>query len=108
MKPTLLTFVACIVGVTLVSAQNASGPPLREVTVLAIPGVVAAGARWQLAWQGPDNADGLVGLPDGSLLFAQEQSSRVRKLAVDGTLSTHLENTHGAGALAIDREGRLL
>jgi len=31
----------------------------REVTVTAIPGIVAAGAKWTLAWQGTDNADGI-------------------------------------------------
>jgi hypothetical protein len=40
----------------------------------------AAGATWALAWQGTDNADGLVGTNDGGLLFAQEQLNRVSKL----------------------------
>jgi gluconolactonase len=91
-------------------AQRGAAPssPLREVQVLAIPGVVAGGARWAVAWQGSDNADGLVAAADGGLLFAQEQSSRVRKIAIDGTVSTVIENTHGAGALAIDRAGRVV
>jgi len=42
------------------------------------------------------------------LLFAQEQPSRVRKLDAAGKDSIYLENTHGAGALAIDSQGRLL
>jgi gluconolactonase len=80
----------------------------RDVTVAAIPAVVAAGAKWQLVWQGFDNADGIVGTSDGSLLFAQEQPSRVRKLDKSGKDSIYLENTHGAGALAIDAEGRII
>jgi len=91
------------------AAGQASQEPLpRAVTVTAIPGVVAAGAKWQLVWQGPDNADGIVGTPDGGLLFAQEQSSRVRKLDAEGRVSVYLENTHGSGALAIDAQGRIL
>jgi gluconolactonase len=80
----------------------------RDVTVSAIPGVVAAGAKWQLAWQGFDNADGIVGTSDGGLLFAQEQPSRIRKLDKDGKTSVFLEDTHGAGALALDADGRII
>jgi len=83
-------------------------PLLREVTVTAIPGVVAAGAKWQLVWQGTDNADGVVGTSDGGLLFAQEQPSRVRRLDANDRDSIYLEDTHGSGALAIDAQGRVL
>jgi gluconolactonase len=90
-------------------AQGAPREALpRQVTVTAIPGVVAAGERWQLVWQGTDNADGLVGTADGGVLFAQEQPSRVRKIDIDGRTSIALEQTHGAGALAIDAQGRIV
>jgi gluconolactonase len=82
--------------------------PEREVSVSAIPGVVRAGARWVRAWQGTDNADGLVAAPDGGLLFAQEQPSRVSKLDASDRVSVVEENTNGAGSLAIDGRGRLL
>jgi len=88
--------------------QPAFPQGLREVTVTEIPGVVAAGAKWTLAWQGTDNADGIVGTPDGGLLFAQEQPNRASKLDKNGNVSVYLENTHGAGALAIDAKGRIL
>jgi len=86
------------------------GPPpgVRAVAVTEIPGVVAAGAKWTLAWQGTDNADGIVGTADGGLLFAQEQPSRVSKLDRYGKVSVFLEDTHGAGALTIDAQGRIL
>src|SRR5689334_12149376 len=80
----------------------------REVTVQEIAGVVSAGAKWTLAWQGTDNADGIIGTSDGGLLFAQEQPSRVSKLDRNGKVSVFLENTHGTGALAIDSKGRIL
>ncbi|HEY6509684.1 MAG TPA: hypothetical protein VIY56_16795, partial [Vicinamibacterales bacterium] len=79
----------------------------RETTVSAIPGVVAAGSAWVPAWQGADNADGLVGTDDGALLFAQEQPNRVSRLDDSGRVSVAFENTRGAGALAIDRRGRV-
>jgi gluconolactonase len=81
---------------------------VRQVTVTEIPGVVAAGAKWTLVWQGTDNADGIVGTSDGGLLFAQEQPNRVSKLDRSGKVSVYLENTHGAGALTIDSQGRVL
>jgi gluconolactonase len=80
----------------------------KQVTVTAIPGVIAAGAQWQRVWQGMDNADGILALPDGSLLFAQEQSSTVRRLDARDYDSAYVKDTHGTGALAIDAQGRIL
>jgi len=82
--------------------------PARQVTVSEIPGVVAAGTKWTLAWQGTDNADGIVGTSGGGLLFAQEQPSRVSELDVNDHVSYYAEDTHGAGALAFDSKGHLL
>lgn len=92
------------------AAQQRGAQPqgVREVTVGAIPGVVAAGAMWTRAWQGTDNADGLVGTDDGGLLFAQEQPNQVSKLDVSDRVSVFLRDTHGAGALTIAPGGRIL
>jgi gluconolactonase len=93
------------------SAQQRGGgqpPPARDVTVTATPGVIPAGAKWTIAWQGADNADGLVGTEDGGLLFAQEQPNRISKLDRDGRVSVFLEDTHGTGAIAIDARGRII
>jgi gluconolactonase len=94
--------IATVMGVAF--AQQGA----REITVTGIPGVVAAGAKWTLAWQGTDNADGIVGTTDGGLLFAQEQPKRIRKLDKDDKVSVYLEDTHGAGALTVDARGRIL
>jgi gluconolactonase len=80
----------------------------RDVTVTGIPDVIAAGAKWQVAWQGTDNADGIVGTPDGGLLFAQEQPSVIRKLDRDDNHSVYVQDTHGAGSVAIDAQGRII
>src|SRR5436305_13135913 len=93
---------SCLLGSALALSQ------VKDVTVGEIPGVIAAGAKWTLAWQGTDNADGIIGTSDGGLLFAQEQPSRVSKLDRNGKVSVFLENTHGTGALAIDSKGRIL
>src|SRR5688572_9934013 len=104
-----------VIGALLISsaaplAAQRGGQPqgAREVTVSAIPGLVSANSRWVLAWQGTDNADGIVGTADGGLLFAQEQPNRISKLDANDKVSVALEDTHGTGAIAIDARGRVL
>jgi gluconolactonase len=80
----------------------------RDITITAIPGVIAAGAKWQQAWQGADNADGIIAAPDGSLLFAQEQPNTIRKLDVKDFDSAFVKDTHGTGSIAMDSEGRII
>jgi gluconolactonase len=82
--------------------------PAREVTITAIPGVIAAGATWTQAWAGSDNADGLVAAPDGGVLFAQEQPQRISKLDARDNVSVYAEHTDGAGSVALDAKGRLI
>lgn len=101
------TVVACVA--MALGAQRGGQPQgARAVTVTAIPGVVAGNSQWTVAWQGTDNADGIVGTDDGGLLFAQEQPSRISKLDASDKVSAVIEETHGTGALAIDEKGRVL
>jgi gluconolactonase len=102
--------IAAIIVATLSLGAGAQQQPapLKEVTVSAIPGVIAANAKWTLVWAGADNADGLVGTADGGVLFAQEQPKRVSKIDRNGKVSVFVENTHGAGSVALDAKGRLL
>ena len=79
----------------------------REARMTAIPDVIAANAKWELVWAGFDTADGIVGTPDGGLLFAQEQTDTIRKLDVTGREFVYLTDTHGAGAVSLDARGRL-
>ena len=76
--------------------------PEKQVTITEIPGVIAAGAQWKFVWQGPDNADGLVGTKDKGILFAQEQPSTVGRLDAHDKFSIVARDTHGTGALGID------
>src|SRR5689334_7133480 len=116
---TICTIVFCIIGSTLVvggiaTAQqrpNGAFPqptPEKQVTITGIPGVISAGAQWKLVWQGPDNADGLVGTKDGGILFAQEQPSTVGRLDPNDKFSIFATDTHGTGALGIDNKGRVI
>lgn len=116
MKPFLVIF-GCVLALSIgIAAQEKRGggrgfaqpEGVREVIVTAIPGVVAAGAQWTLAWQGTDNADGIIASSDGGLLFAQEQPNHISKLDRNNKVSVFLEDTHGTGALSIDAKGQLL
>jgi gluconolactonase len=101
--------VIVALAVTTAGAQRGGAPAgAREVTVTAIAGVVAAESRWAIAWQGTDNADGLVGTADGGLLFAQEQPNRISRLDRNDRVSVFLEDTRGTGSIAIDGTGRVL
>src|ERR1700733_2597784 len=81
----------------------------KDVTIAEIPGVIAAGSTWSLAWQDPaDNADGLVGTPDGGVIFGQEQGSKIGKIDKDDHYSVLVKDTNGTGGAAIDAKGRII
>lgn len=82
-------------------------PGEREAAASAIAGVVADGAKWELVLAGYNNIDGLVGTADGGVLYAQEQNHTIRKVSPTGQEMVHVADTHGAGALSVDAEGRL-
>jgi gluconolactonase len=80
----------------------------RDVTVTAIPGIVAAGAKWTKIWQeGGNSADGIIAEKDGTVLVAQEDYDAVLRIYPDGTTSVAVANAKGVGALAMDRQGNL-
>jgi gluconolactonase len=82
-------------------------PGERAAVVTAIPGVVDAGAKWELIWADFETADGIVGTPDGGVLFAQEQTDTIRKLDASGKEFTYIHATRGAGSVSLDAQGRL-
>lgn len=88
-------------------AAQAQGP--REVTVTAIPGIIAAGATFTQVFQtAGNNADGIVAAADGSLLVNQEDNNAVVRIDKDDKASVFLSQTRGSGSLSMDRQGRLL
>jgi gluconolactonase len=105
---TTVFLAAAFVSIHPVAPQQRQPAGVREVTVTRIPGVIAAGAKWVLIWQGTDNADGIVGTSDEGLLFAQEQPKRVSKLDKGDNVSVFVEDTNGAGSLAVDSRGRVI
>ena len=81
-------------------------PGEREAEITAIPGVVSADAKWQLLWADFETADGIVGTPDGGVLFAQEQTDTVRKLDASGMERVFMR-AYGVGSVSLDALGRL-
>jgi gluconolactonase len=83
-------------------------PTPRDLTITAIPGVVAAGGKWTKVWQAPGNsADGIIPEKDGSVLVAQEDYDTVLKIDKDGKASVFVANAKGIGSISMDRRGRL-
>ena len=90
-------------------APAAAKPPIppADVTSTAIPGVIAAGQKWKMAWQGEATADGMVGTANGGLVFAQEQSNRIIQLDANDNVTILLARSHGPGALSIGPNGAI-
>ena len=88
--------------------QVAAPAPLTETTAPNIPGVVAGGTKVTPIKDGFQGTEGPITLPDGSLVFAETNASRITKIDKDNNVTTFLENTNGSNALAFDTKGRLI
>ena len=106
---TALVVLTCALVAAVPRAQAPAGllAGEREAVVTAIPGVVAAGTRWEIVWADFETADGIVGTSDGGVLFAQEQTDTIRKLDLAGKEYVYVTDTRGAGAVSLDAQGRL-
>lgn len=105
MKIALTTLAAALLLATPAAAQTLE-PGEVATDVPAIAGVVSGAAEWQTVWTGPMAADGMATTTDGLLLFAQEQSNAIWKLWPDGRSFAEYPFVLGAGAVAVDRNGR--
>jgi gluconolactonase len=89
-------------------AAPAAAPAVEAAAVTAIPGVIAAGQKWTKVWEtSGNNADGIVGTPDGGLLIAQNDNAQVLKLDPDGKTSVAYKDTNTGGALSFSPKGAL-
>jgi sugar lactone lactonase YvrE len=84
---------------------SAYKPPSK---VEAIDGVVAANAHWRHVWsESGNNADGIVGLPDGSVLVAQQDNSDVLRIDPQGHAHIAYQDTNTGGAVSINKKGEV-
>jgi len=80
----------------------------QKVLAPAIDGVVAAGTRIEVVREGFEGTEGPVALADGTILFTENRADRIVKIAPNGLVSTFLEKTGGANALALNAKGELI
>src|SRR5213594_3497467 len=94
-------------GSAWILGQDKAPQPEKAVMTPNIPGVVAAGTKVERIWTTTTtSADGLIAAPDGTLLLPQQGASTISKVDKDGKLTVSLEDTNGAGGIAIDSNGR--
>lgn len=113
---TLLALTACFLAPALMLAQG-QGPaaqeapepnPNQELTAPGIPGVVAAGTKVQFIRAGFNGTEGVIAMPDGSVLFTEQDANKILKIDLAGNLTTYLEDTNRTVGLAYDPKGRLV
>lgn len=80
----------------------------QKIVTPAIPGVVAADTRVEVVREGFEGTEGPVVLKDGSILFTENRADRIVRIAPDNSVSTYLEKTGSANALAVNASGDLL
>jgi gluconolactonase len=81
-------------------------PMAQPYTVRAIPGVIAAGQQWKVSWRGTgNNADGILGVDDGSVWIAQNDDSAILKVDKNGNASIIYKDTNTGGAVAMTSKG---
>ena len=110
--------VAALVSATL-SSQGQTGyprlpaPPVKsppDTTAPDIPGVVRGGTKVQLIRDLFRSTEGPIAMPDGSLLFTEQDAGdgQLVRIDKDDKISTFLENTNRTIGLAYDPKGRLI
>lgn len=90
------------------AASPPPAPPPMPVSA-EIPGVIAAGQRWEIVWSWEgNNADGPIAGDGGSLLFANNDASNVMRLDPETGLAEVVhDDTNTGGALSRSRNGAL-
>ena len=88
-------------------------PPVKsppDTTAPEIPGVVRGGTKVQLIRDLFHSTEGPIAMPDGSLLFTEQDAGdgRLVRIDKDGNISTFVDNTNRTIGLAYDAKGRLL
>ena len=108
-KATSVVAVCVLVCAAAFEQARAQTPqaPLTDTIAPDIPGVVAGGTKVEVIKEF-EGADGPIAHPDGSVIFAEPQPSRIIKIDKDNVVSTFLEHTNRSHALAFDAKGRLI
>jgi gluconolactonase len=88
-------------------AQNSPAQP-TATTAPDIPGVVAGGTNVQVIAEGLRGTEGPIALPDGTLIFTEQNAAVITRIDANDRRSVYLENTGGSNGLTFDPKGRLI
>ena len=89
-------------------AQQAPAPE-KDVSVTAIPGVIAAGTKVERVWTGQNAGDGLIAEPNGTLLLPEQgDANTISRVDKNGKVTPYLSDTNEAAGIAIDPKGRVI
>lgn len=92
----------------MLAQAPAALPPATDTTAPNIPGVVKGGTKVLVVKDGFQGTEGPIVMSDGSLVFTEQQASRITKIDKDGNVSTYLEKANVSSGLAYDPKGRLI
>jgi gluconolactonase len=112
-------FVVCVllavqIGVRAAMPQTRGGqnqppqPAPQEMTAPDIPGVIKGGTKVTLIRDGFSGTEAVISMPDGSMLFTEQDADKIIKIDNKGGISTYLEHTNRTVGLAYDHKGRLI
>jgi gluconolactonase len=93
---------------TSMTAAQLSPDPTRELMATEIPGVIAAGTKTQFLRAGFKGTEGVIAMPDGSVLFCELDADRVIHIDLAGNFSTYLADANRPIGLGYDAKGRLI
>jgi gluconolactonase len=82
--------------------------PSGVMTASGIAGVIAAGTKTELLRAGFDGTEGVISMPDGSVLFCELNVNRIIRIDRSGEFSTYLEDANRSIGLGFDHKGRLI
>ena len=84
----LCAFVyALLIGQADAQAPPAAPPALKETVAPEIPGVIRGGTKIVLLRDGFMGTEGVISMPDGSLLFTEQDADRIIKVDRNDTIS---------------------
>jgi gluconolactonase len=108
-----LAFAASSIAQDQAPYPRLPAPPVKsppDTTAPDIPGVVAGGTKVQLIRDLFQSTEGPIAMPDGSLLFTEQDAGdgQLVRIDKDDNISTYLDKTNRTIGLAYDPKGRLI
>ncbi len=85
---------------------NDKAPPPTDQVTPNIPGIVAGGTKIEVVKYGLRGSDGVVGMPDGSIILTT--NGGVGKIDLNGNLTMVVADSNRAQGLAVDSKGRII